>query len=348
MLKDGQTAEEEVNEPDPVVEEQAVVDSVQAKLDVLNGVEPEEKDDNQTEEQEPKKDSTPEEKDDNQAEEKDDDGESTSEEKAAAEKDDGTDVTLPDNFYRAAIHQGWTPEEVKEFFEATPELAVKSFGKMYESTNKLSSEFARIGRLKLEGGKPEAKTATEESEEKAKVIDTAALIEQYGEDSAVVKAFTALSGRLEAAEAAVPVAPAKVEANPEAEAVAKQFFSNPALKPYAEFYGEGNDADKLTHGQMKHRWEMFEQADCIILGAEAQGLSMSIDEAMEKAHMSVTDGMREQAIRTELKAKIVKRSKGLSLKPSSGKSAKSDENAPKTEKQLEATVGARLGQIYRK
>ncbi len=342
------------------VSEEELVDSVQAKLDVMNGDDSGDKDDDdeQTEEQKSETDSTPEAKKEKEAKADDDEdeGDSTSvEAEAKTDTEEGQEVTLPDAYYRAAVHQGWTPEEVKEFFEATPELAVKSFAKMYESTNKLSSEFARIGRLKLTpDGKTQTATEATEATEAKKAAgtdsdDVAALKEQYGEDSPVVKAFSSMQAQLDTAEAnRRPTQEEIVEPSPEAKVAVDQFFADPTLKPYADFYGEGKDADKLTHGQMKHRWEMLEMADVIIRGAVAQGLDMEFGEAMEKAHMLVSDSVREKAIRSDLKAKIVKRGKGLTLKPSSSKKAVADKDGPKSSEQLEAEVGATLSKIYKR
>ncbi len=327
--------------------EEAIVDSVQAKLDALNGVESEVEDDGQAEETKPEDDPTPEEK---QAEETDGDDDPTPEKEATDGDDNEQEVTLLDAYYRAAIHQDWTPDEIKEFFEATPELAVKTFAKLHESTNKLSSEFARIGRIKPDDGKNKSvvKTATEATEETNDDSHLAALKEQYGDDSAVVLMMTSMQTRLDAAEAEKrPTQEEVAEPSPQAKVAVKQFFSDPAMKPYADFYGTGEDADQFTQGQMKHRWEMLDMADVIIRGAAAQGLEMEADEAMDKAHMLVTNDMRESAIRTELKAKIVKRANGMTFKPASTKSVKTDDG-PKTEKQLEDKVAAGLSKIYKR
>ncbi len=125
----------------------SLIDKIQASLDAINDKDADEDkgtDDQQTDDD----DSTP---DKNQA----GDDASTSDDEPDEDEDEGTDETgdtddskndkatkevqLPDAYYRAAIHQDWTPDEIKEFFEANPEKALKTLAKIHESTNKLNS-----------------------------------------------------------------------------------------------------------------------------------------------------------------------------------------------------------------
>jgi len=70
-----------------------------------------------------------------------------------SKKDD--EPVLPDAYRRAAIHQGWKPEDVDEYFAANSELAMRTFGNIHESTNKISQEFADLGRASIKS--PETK-----------------------------------------------------------------------------------------------------------------------------------------------------------------------------------------------
>ena len=119
-------------------------------------------------------DSTPEEK---PADETDDDTEtesdSTPEEKPADEEKVGDDEIkeIPDSYYRAAIHQGWKPEEIEELYKEKPELALKTFGNLLTSTNKLSSQFAELGRAKLRPDITEKKEPAKVADAKVESID---------------------------------------------------------------------------------------------------------------------------------------------------------------------------------
>jgi len=308
-------------------------------------------------------DSTPEEDeandddaDDKQAEEDDDDDDSTPDEdkdetgdKDGSKDESGSEeeVTLSDAYYRAAVHQGWKPEDIKEFFEAKPDLAIKTFAKIHETTNKITSEFARLGRVKP-GKEPEAKTATEAIKAKASGgFDLADLKEQYGDDSAVVKAFAAMQGKLDAVVVQPEVDEQQVEElDPVVRGRIEKFFLDPTLKPYADFYGEGKDAAKLTIGQTDNRYKVLETADSIVLGCQQQGREITLEQALESAHLLVSEAVREKALRVELHTKVKKRAKGVSLKPSKSKKILPAKNAKMGEKSMEATVAANLKKTF--
>lgn len=364
------TEEETKSEVASEEHDEELVKSVQAKLDALNGITPdsEEKDDdtddNQAEDSKVDDDSTPKDDDDDddgneddskQAEEGDDDDDSTPEDDSKKEKKDvesGKEVTLPDAYHRAAVHQGWEPDEIKEFFEATPELAVKTFAKILQSTNKITSEFAKLGRVRP-SKEPVAKTATEDTEVKAKTqgdsVDLTALKEQYGDDSAVVKVFAAMQEKLDAAVVVKPQVDVEQEVE-ELDPVVKRridnFFVDPTLKPYTNFYGEGKNAAKLTIEQSDNRWKVLETAESIMVGYHSQGREVSLEQALESAHLLISEPVREEALRTELKAKVVKRAKGVSLKPAKSKAIAPDKNAKPDEKDMLAKTQARLNKVF--
>jgi len=342
-----------------------LVESVHANLSKVFGdsSEDEEVDDDdmddgqQAEDNKEDDDSTPEEDeandddaDDKQAEEDDDDDDSTPEEDKdeAEDKDESgseEEVTLSDAYYRAAVHQGWKPEDIKEFFEAKPDLAIKTFAKIHETTNKITSEFARLGRVKpAKGVQTKAKPDVKASEGD---FDLADLKEQYGDDSAVVKAFTAMQEKLDAVVVQPEVDEQQVEElDPVVRGRIEKFFLDPTLKPYADFYGEGKDAAKLTIGQTDNRYKVLETADSIVLGCQQQGREITLEQALESAHLLVSEAVREKALRVELHTKVKKRAKGVSLKPSKSKKISPAKNAKMDEKSMEATVAANLKKTF--
>lgn len=355
MAEEEKTAAEELQES-----EDALIEATQARLDAFNGdkADDDDDDDDQTENDGDDSEPTPDDDDDHAdddddhsdddddqaGDDDDDDDDSTSEEDATEEK---TEVDgLPEAYMRAAIHQGWDEKEVKEFFEAKPEVALKTFAKIHESTNKLSVEFARLGRVEPVKKTPEVaeKKTTETTEEDGTL---AALKEEYGEDSIMVKAFESLQGKLtEATKVQEKVAPTP-EPDSAVQATVDKFFTDPSLKSYVKFYGEGKEANKLTVEQMNNRWSMLEMADRIIAGSESQGREITPEAAMEMAHLSVSEKHRTEALRVELKSKVKKRAKGVTLKPAKGKKVVSEESdARKTEKQLEASVSSKLKNMF--
>ena len=346
--------------------DEKLIESVQAKLDIINGdvddtddaddtdgnVNDQQADDDKTDD-----DSTPEDKADDDTAGDDstpDDKADKTDDKTDTDANDGDkttkEVSLPDAYYRAAVHQGWEPDEIKEFFEADPEKALKTLAKIHESTNKITTEFARLGRVGLKSA--DSKVADDKKSDDTGV-DIAAIKEQYGDDSAVVKAFEVMQSKLDTVRDSFPdKAIAQNDVNqqtddPAVKVMVDKFFIDPALKPYVDFYGAGKDAAKLTQEQTGNRWSMLEMADNIILGSQAQGRNITAEEAMEMAHLLVSEPVREKALRVELSTKVKKRAKGVTLKPAKSKAAKADTDGKVTEKQLEERVQQKLNNVFR-
>ena len=281
------------------------------------------------------------------ADESDNEDDSTPDETSAAETEVKAEG-LPDTYYRAAIHQNWKPDEVKEFYESNPELAKRTFAKIYESVNKVSSEFAALGRLKLE---QENKSVQNIESEKSqfKGIDVGKLKENYGDSEPLVDVIEQLQKQnkilFDQAQQKVSQQAASAQ-DRNSHAVGQQidtFFGADDLKLYDDFYGPGKDehnkvaqSEALTPGQKSNRWAVLQLADQIIAGNALQGYDMPISEALGLAHLSVTEPIREQKIREDIISKVVKRSKGITLK-GSGKTqvAATKKDGTMTESDLE-------------
>ncbi|MEN6333486.1 MAG: hypothetical protein ABFE01_04445, partial [Phycisphaerales bacterium] len=52
---------------------------------------------------------------------------------------------IPDSHYRAALHMGYTPEEIGALYDANPDLALKTVAKAYESVNAVSRQLGELG-----------------------------------------------------------------------------------------------------------------------------------------------------------------------------------------------------------
>ncbi len=347
-----QNVEEEVVEDELDDIDDSLIDKVQASLDAINDEDVDEDKDTDNQ-QTDDDDSTP---DKDQADDDDSTSDDEPDEDEDTDKTEDTDdskndkatkeVQLPDAYYRAAIHQGWTPDEIKEFFEANPELAMKTLAKNHESTNKLNSEFARMGRIKPESKVADPGTATEANATTS--VDMDAIKEQYGDDSVIVKAMTIMQAKLDNIPEQQVVE--RVDNTPHDDpmrATVDKFFIDSALKPYVDFYGEGNDTEKLTQGQFKHRHDMLQMAEDIVVGSQTHGRNITVEAAMEAAHLLVSEPVREEAVRKELKATVKKRAKGVTLKPAKSKAAKSKTDGPLTKKEMETKVAAGLRKVYR-
>ena len=268
-----------------------------------------------------------------------------------------------DAHYRAAIHQGWSDDDIKTLYKANPALAEKTFAKLLDTTNRLSREFSAIGRSKL---KPKSDTSTETERKtepkksKFKKVDIEALRKQY-EDDAIVDVVAQMQDQIEELheeaskrpepasdpQAQERVIRAKVQEEAAMEQQIGQFFGGSDLKGYNEFYGKvlknSSDWNNLSIDQKKNRMDVLNMADQIIIGAEAQGRDMSIDDALNLAHLSISEPVREKVIRETIKTKVVKRAKSLTLKPSGKAAVKND--GPKTAQELIDITTERLNNV---
>lgn len=313
-------------------------------------------------------DTTPESKDD--AEEKDKDVESKAKDEDA-DKGKKEIPQLSDAYYRAAIHRGMKPEEIEEFYQANPELCVKTLGNVYEAVKRSNEEFASFGRAhKAQEAAATAtpskgtQTATETAKTEYKGVDFAVL-EKADIDPdalAIIKTVDQQNKMLydqiqETRSVQRPVQPSGL--TPQEERAVQQevasiqqqienFFKSDEAKPYKDFYGElPKDAinwDTLSPGQKANRWAVIEMMDDLSIGAHINNRDMQIDEAMRLAHLNVSESQREKVIREKLKTTVVKRNKGLSLKPSSTNKS-TEKTSPTTEKELIATTQERMNKL---
>lgn len=274
---------------------------------------------------------------------------------------------LSDAYYRAAIHRGWSDEDIKDQYEANPELTVRTLGNIYEALNRSSKEFAAHGRAAkvktAEKSAPEPKEKTEQKSE-FKGVDIDKLRKDYPDDPVVelVEAqqnqTKALHDRLQELEAARSVSETIQPSGVQSRAVEQEhaaiqqqietFFISDTLKGYEDFYGElPKDViswDGLTPGQKMNRWTVIEMMDQMVAGAATFGQEMKIDEAMNRAHLYVTEPIREKVIREGIKAKVTERSKNLTLRPSG--TAPSEETKPQSKQELESVTRQRLDKAF--
>jgi hypothetical protein len=337
-----------------------LLNSVEARLANLNEITRDT--DAQADEVEDEDDPTPgeeeeeqeggEEADDDQAGSEDDDDGST------PEKDDAGDNTdekeLPSAFLRAAIHRGWKEEDAVEFFETNPDAAIRTFQNCYMDVNNASKEWARLGKAKAEAGSQKIKA--DDARPRTESIDVDKLAKDYDLDDATVKALKKQQETIDSIgdqPAAGPADQAPVDPNTMLEI--ENFFGSASLKDYGKFYGAlelGQDWGDLSSGQQANRWGVLEQADMIILGAQAAGVKMTPLEALERAHMVVSEPIRERVIRESIKSTATKRRKSMTIRPSEGtRSAKKmsggdKEPGTRTREELAEAVGNKLRNVF--
>lgn len=283
-------------------------------------------------------------------------------EDADEEKTQGETSPLSDAYNRAALHRSWTQEEIDDFYESNPELANKTFAKIYEEVNRVSQEYANMGRKRKEQSSATVEQPAEHKVESPefKGVDVDTLRKEYPDEEPLMKVIELLNEQNKslaesrtAQESAQPtgLSPEQERALIQESAAIEQqvdtFFGSDGLKPYSDFYGKldksATDWNALMPGEKANRWAVIKMMDEMITGARVYGRDMNVDEALRLAHLSVTEPIREKIIRKTIQDSVTKRSDSLTLKPTSVE--RSESVGTKTEKDVETAVAERLKKI---
>lgn len=282
-------------------------------------------------------------------------------EPAGKEPEPADEHALSQAEVRAAIHNGLSQEDIDELAEANPRLAKKTCAKALESQNNLSQKFSELGKTQAAKPVEPAVPVTPVPDPQPKSIDFTALEKEYENDpivgvlKQVVEQSQAQAVEISTLREISPRADAAVDAAQVQQdaAVSQQidtFFGSPDVVVYKDVYGVvekgSKNWDDLTQGQIKKRYEVAEQANLIMLGAQQQGMDMPMDEAFERAHFLVTKDVQEAAIRKTIKAKTVKRGKSLTLAPTD--SVKVPDSGKKTLAKAEKNAEGLLARLRRR
>ena len=292
-----------------------------------------------------------------------------------SDKDEGGDKDVADDkpelsdaYYRAAKHMGWSDDDIDNLYKNNPELCVTTLGKVYDGVNRATQDFAAIGRKMKEAAKIPVVASTPvvvpAVKSDYKGIDAKALREKYPDDPMVDMIiaqdqqskllYDQIQESKNRPEPAIHAANQREQAalSQEARAVEQQidtFFKGDEAKAYGDFYGtlskDAIDWSSLTPGQRANRWAVLEMMDQMIAGANACGKDLTISNALEYAHLSVSEPMREKVIRGKIISDVKKRSSGLSLKPV-GSSKENTDGKPVTRKELIEDTRKRLNKVF--
>jgi hypothetical protein len=317
----------------------------------------EEEDEAEEGEEEEDDDSTPEDDEENEADT--DDTDDTDDDTQEAKDSEDEDPQLTDAYYRAAVNGGYDDKEIVDFMKANPELAIKTFSKMHDQMNSVSQEFANIGRYKKE----QAQKATPDAPKDKpgfKKIDLETLrtddpdnplidvMEQMQEQSEAL--FNELEKRPTQSSSQLATDRDKL-ADDQAAVIGQKidsFFRAPGMEAFAVTYGaldkDAKDWSGLMPSEKMNRVAVIEQVEELISGAKVLGKDMDVEDALDRAHLLVTQPIREKMIRKDIMDKVRKRSKSMTLKPNS-KVATSTPKKAKTNKDVIANTEERLAKI---
>ncbi len=257
------------------------------------------------------------------------------------EGDADEESAIPDNLFRAATHNGWKKEQIVKFWKSDPELAETTLGKMHEDQVSVNTQYAEQGRaakqLQADRTALDANRVIVEQKPKPKsFVDMEKAREEFGDGAAAV--IEQLNNALvQITERSEPIQQGAVQ---QEDSVVKrelsltllqsmsQWFANPALKPYAEYYGAGTDSngfpmittDHLTAEQAAHREVLLDMAGDIDAGIKLRGGTLSVADALNNAHLVVTKDIQTEIIRKGIMNTAKKRAKGVTLRSSNIKS----------------------------
>lgn len=307
--------------------------------------------------------------DDPNPEENDDEPAGKDEDKPA--KDDDADKAddqkdkpqLSDAYYRAAISSGMDEKEIVDFYATNPGLAEKTFAKLYDNMNSLTNEYAALGKYKrgqVAGGD---KVPNTDSDEKSdfKKVDLEKLKEDFPENS-LTEVIGQLQDQMESMDKELKSRPAQpsntsVEANRLENERAKQigtqiesFFNSEDTQRYSVMYGKtadgATDWSGLLPSEQVNRVAVCDRAEEIVVGAEVLGNEMDFSIALKRAHLEISRPMQAKVIRDDIMAKVVKRSNGITLKPSSHMRVEETDTKSNSEKDLLTKTEARLNKAF--
>ena len=282
--------------------------------------------------------------------------------------DDADKDVMPDVYVQAAVRSGWKQEEIDELVEKDSKLAEKIFGNLYLSVNQLSREYSALGRARNNVAPNKVDTKPEEKVD-FKDIDLKALKDEYGDTpiiDGVVKPLNdtlkRIVDKLNSTTTNTIVESHASNVNAEFDTISdgvmqqrlNNFFESDPMKVYDDFYGKlevGKDVRNLNVDQRRHRWDVITEADAICAGYAVSNRYISPEEALIRAHLMITEPVREKMIRNDIKTTMVKRNKSLTLRPSESTktgsgSAKFGGNKPRSREELVTSVDEKMRNIF--
>lgn len=351
------TADKVIEDDNELVDDLEEVDE-----DEVEEEEEEEVDDGDGDEGDDDSDDDPSPEDDDEKDDADkDESDDTDGDNDEADDSDEVDPQLTDAYYRAAVHAGYEEQEIVDFMKANPELAIKTFAKMHDQMNSVSNEYANIGRYKKEQAnkatpdKPDDKPGFQKIDlEKLRTDDPdnplIDVMEQMQNQSEAL--FDELAKRPTETNSQLATDQQKLEDDKTAILGQKidSFFKAPNMKQYAGTYGVlvkgATDWTGLMPSEKMNRVAVIEQVQELISGAKVLGKDMDVEDALDRAHLLVTQPIREKMIRKDIMDKVKKRSKSMTLKPNSKSSpANTGKKKAKTENDVIANTAERLNAI---
>jgi len=280
---------------------------------------------------------------------------------------------LPDAYYRSGARFGYSPENIADMVDKIGiDYVTTLLQNMHTRDNSMTNTFAEMGRKakameQANGNGQAAPDLTNEGDNVVPKIDMEALKVKYGDDDPLVmlfaqqaeqltgmkESFQQLNQSLSATQNQVSRQEQEIE--DQTRKSVNGFFDGKTMDLFKKFYGGLDKVDdtweKLSVGQKSNRDLVCQYADQILIGAKMHGDDMALGEAMERAHMIVSEPIAESIARTKIMKQVQKRSKSRVVRPSDGKS-KSNKNVtaggkPANKQELVDRTNERLSSLFK-
>jgi len=282
--------------------------------------------------------------------------ESNTEDEAGGKKDDaGTkkdeSPLLPSGHRRAALARGYTSEEVDHYLETKPDEAVARFEEIFNEWQTENSRWSDRGR-QLHAAGQAAKEGGDKGNKSSEALphfDAEALISEHGNEDLINALVTPLNATIDRVNAATERISHSEDflRNTEQNALTittQNFLKSKEMEPFKDTYG--TEIKDLTDEQVKNRMELFGEADILVAGAKDHGKDITVQDALERAHIIVSQGTRDEGIRQSIRKSLKKRTK--TTRTSHQQTSSTDENQPISDKELEKRTSERLRALRNK
>lgn len=330
--------EQEANQTEQAVDseqESSTLDAVDAKLAEMRG---EVADDNDTESV------------DDTEQIADDEKQGDAESDDSDEKESDDSPMLPSGHRRSALARGYTNEEIDHYLETKPDEATARFAKVHDDWVDENSRWSTRGRQLMEADKGESKEdKKDESPEALSHYNVDALVDEHGNEDLLKALVAPLNTMIDRVNGVVERLGNSENFLQESEqqtltTMIQDFLTSSEMKPYETTYGKAW-AD-LTDEQTKSRLKLSKEADIIVVGARECGENITVQDALDRAHIILSQGTRDDAIRQGIRDSIKKRTK--TTKSSHEQLPASDNAQPITEAELEERTEVRLRALRNK
>jgi hypothetical protein len=281
--------------------------------------------------------------------------------KSGKKTDDDETLTLPAAHIQTALRLGMSEDEVKEQFDENPKFMISALAKLHAGENNLSARYSQMGRAIQEKELGKAKSKSDDKSTPDSFVDIEKLKERFDEDDdeatalidGVIKPLNDALVEMKAQLGTRGQPTGHAEYNQQEERAIQSevnnFFDNDNMKEFRDYYGTVKPGEDprvvLTGAQFRHRGQVCAEGNLIRIGADFSGDKLTITDVLQRAHLQLTEPMREEMIREQISSKIKKRSKGLSIKAGVKKTSKAPTEKDPT-KRLEAKTKERLKKVF--